>query len=529
MPISVQVGSSTYWLQPNGQWTQDQGGQKPLSGSALVAAQQAYAQQGGSGPGAGQGSGGQVTGAAGGGGAVPVPAPQAITMPGLSSSTRFGTYQSPSYVVGQSYAGPESSTYAAGGAVTPPAGTPAPSPGPTPPPTPTPSPAPSPSPRPGGGWGGQWSRGGLGRGGNDRGSGTVLSGGGNGRSGGLLGSGQGGGRTAAGASPDSGLIDLGSVGAGALGAAGLLPGWAGTAASLANLAGRAYNTAQVDSIRQQQGIPGLSVGQALSGLTGIGGDYGSLGGGTTIANPGQFTDRLNSLLADNRLYSGGGLPASSLAETNDGSDYNSFHLGPFALGTSTPALSYGLTQSLIDKVNAGTAIPYDTPTAYAPTGVAKVPSAPVGEPIMRSDGTIIGYVRPDGTATTPAAQAAMQATAQGIAALQKATGSMDGTRTGPATTAAMGGGYGGGSYSPGQAGGNTTGINGGGQADRAGFHRGGIVPGRPNGKVDDVPARLDQGEAVIQQPAAQALGRGLLSRLNDPKQARRIRGLLRAA
>ena len=214
----------------------------------------------------------------------------------------------------------------------------------------------------------------------------------------------------------SGLIDLGSVGAGLLGLAGHLPGIPGLVASGVNLAGRAYNTATVNGIREKQGLPSLSVAQALSGLTGIGGDYGSLDGGTTIANPSQFTDRFNELNAANKLMSTN-LPGSSLAETNNGDPYNSFHLGPFALGTDTPALSYQMAQRLIDRVNTGQAIPYDTPTEYSPTGVAKVPkpaappSGPVAEAlaapapaaVYRLDGTYIG------TTADPAAQAALAA------------------------------------------------------------------------------------------------------------------------
>lgn len=195
----------------------------------------------------------------------------------------------------------------------------------------------------------------------------------------------------------SGLLDLGTIGSAALGLAGHIPGPVGMGFTAANLLGRAYNTYQTDNIREQQGLPALSLAQWASGLSGVGGGYGSLDGGATIANPSQFTDRMNQLFSQNRLYSGGTLPGSSLAETNNGDPYNSFHLGPFALGTNTPALSYNTTQQLLNRINTGQAVPYDTPTTYAPTGVMNPP-----KPIMRADGTIIGYANPDGSSTSAA-------------------------------------------------------------------------------------------------------------------------------
>lgn len=261
----------------------------------------------------------------------------------------------------------------------------------------------------------------------------------------------------------SGLIDLGTAGSTALALAGFLPGWAGTAMGLANLAGRAYNTATVDGIRGDQGLPSLDFGQWVGSLAGLN-NYGGMGGNTTIANPSQFTDRMNGLLADNRLYSGGALPGSSLAETNNGDPYNSFRLFGIGLGTETPALSYGMTQQLLDRIRTGQAIPYDTPTTYAPTGVMNVPkpgglglAAPAGGvPITRADGTVIGYMNADGTATTAAAQASL------------GDPSAYGTR-GAATTAAMGGGWNGSQSAPGSRIGSGTGLTGGGQGERAGF------------------------------------------------------------
>ena len=208
--------------------------------------------------------------------------------------------------------------------------------------------------------------------------------------------------------PSSGLINLGPVGAAALGAAGFLPGWAGTGFSAANMLGQAYNTYQTGNIRQRQGLPALSSEQWLSGLSGIGGGYGSLGGNATIANPAQFTDRMNQLFSQNRLYSGGGLPGSSLAETLNGDPYNSFNIGPFALGASTPALSYGMMQQLLNRINTGQTIPYDTPTTYAPTGVMNPPkpASPYAgaTPVYQRDGmtqTLIGYQTPDGSTISP--------------------------------------------------------------------------------------------------------------------------------
>src|SRR5690348_14208552 len=115
-PIHIQVGSHGYWLQPNGTWTADQAGNKPLTGSALQAAQQAYAAQGGTG--AGTGGTGQtqpppavpISNAGIPGLPGPTPAPKPIVEPGYTGAdSRFGSYNLNPYVVGAGYAPPAAS------------------------------------------------------------------------------------------------------------------------------------------------------------------------------------------------------------------------------------------------------------------------------------------------------------------------------------------------------------------------------------------------------------------------------------
>ena len=528
----VTVNGADYWLQPDGTWTDNKAGTKPLTGAALTAAQQAYAAQGGTGTAAGgPAPGGGVTPAAGGPGAVSIPAPQAIMAPGISYSGRFGSYSDPGYQVGVSYAGPENPSAPVAGSPAPapqiPAPTPTPvatgtgspagAPGASPPPPQPPvgSPAPGGAPGATGGQGGGPARGGGiggafgGRGGNQGfGGGLLSSGGGNGGRG-LLSSGgtRGGSGLIDVGQTGGGLIDLGQVGAGALSLAGLLPGWAGTAAGLAGLAGRAYNTSQVDSIRQQQGLPNLSLGQWAGSLLG-GNNYGSMNGNTTIANPEQFQNRLDGLYGPAKSL--GYSPLNpSYAETLSGNPYNSFSIGPFNLGTSTPAWSLQNTNALLKGVK---------------------------------DPNYWGILDPNMEGSIPNAAGQAGGGGKTVASPSTATPrvstrdmSFDRGGNGYGGSTSNGGGGGdrqGNDRSPGGGGlGNTSGgMDSHGKNEGGGaFRRGGFVPGRPDGIPDNVPARVDQGEFVVKQSAAKAAGRGLLRSLNTPAGARRMRGLLRSA
>jgi hypothetical protein len=69
----------------------------------------------------------------------------------------------------------------------------------------------------------------------------------------------------------------------------------------------------------------------------------------------------------------------------------------------------------------------------------------------------------------------------------------------------------------------------GGFADKAkdavggiGMARGGMIPGAPNGAVDDVPINADQGEFVVRQEAARLLGPEALAAINNPTLAPKI-------
>jgi len=125
---------------------------------------------------------------------------------------------------------------------------------------------------------------------------------------------------------ENGLIDLGG-GAGLLsGAAMLAPGYAGIG-PLPRADGRSRLQRRRDQRRPPTArAPRPRCGQIAGGVTGANG-YGNLGGNTTVANPEQFTPRINSRIGE--LYDNNpnffGKPnlydPNSLAETSNGQDY----------------------------------------------------------------------------------------------------------------------------------------------------------------------------------------------------------------
>lgn len=481
-------------------------------------------------------------------GATPVPAPTPINVGGQANQiSRFGPGGLSAYNVGQSYAGQES-PYGAPTTMPPPGGspvpggllggTPAPSPAPAPAPSPSPAPAPAPSPVPpttptpapapspgpagapggagaGQGAGGQQGGGrGEGQGGNDRGGyggGGLLGGGNSGWGGGGRGGGGGGGQQApaSGGQAASGWnfgpnqgFDLGQVGAGLLGAASLAtPFPYGLPITAAQLGMRGYNTANANAVRSSLGVPSLDVGQTVGSMLGLN-DYGALGGNQLFANKDQFHNPIN----------GQGVGVSQ------GGYYDPGFIA--RLGGATEGTTYTPEEARMRQVMAA---------AQSGGGNA-------------AGGTAPGAVRNPGSsgASTTTGAAGVRGIGAGSLAPVNQKQAID-----------QGGSLGSGGIDPRGVGGNAAGggISGGGGIDASGrgyggydtgggqYHatmaRGGFIPGQPDHVMDNRPIMANEGEFVVRNAAAKALGPGLLGMLNDPKKAalfrKHARGLLAVA
>jgi hypothetical protein len=528
-PIPFSYGGHSYWLMPDGRWANSANGTGQVPQSAIAAILAGQGVQGSplpAGGGQGGGSGGSTGGTGGGIAGSSAPGGAQVTGIGINYQQptadpynfgdRFGPanlqpygYQiyAPPGTPGTPAAGGGTGTGSTGGSGTGSAG--------------------------GGSTGGGSTGGGSTGGSGGSGSGTGSSSGGRGGNagntgtgsdnpsggmhggndrggfGGLLGLGGGAGNGAGGGagSGGAGSGGAGSGGAGggifgpaspqdyismglpaqiALSLASQLPGVYGLPATVAGLAMHGYNTATSDSLNSGLGLGGLDVGQVLGGVLGLN-RYGSL--------------------SDPQIANRDAVSAKTGGQLNAG-------ISPG--GVYDPGM--------IARVFGDTLQTEYTPDEYARRQYALQHQSTMsqqGTPITRADGTVIGYMKPDGTSTTAAGQAAINnnsvsgGTALGIG----------GTPNSPATTAAMGGGWNGRSSNGGGIG-SGTGINGGGQADRAGFRRGGMIPGRPDAIPDNRTIRADEGEFVVRRAAARKLGPALLGLVNDPRKAPQVRAAL---
>lgn len=333
----------------------------------------------------GTGGTGTGTGTVGGGpGAVPIGSPVPVMMGGLSENGRFGSYSSSPYQIGVSYAGPQ--TPVPGGAVPTPGGNSPPAAGNSPSAAGN-SPTPATSPQPSGNTGNPaagnspsaTSGGGMLGGGNGSGNygGGMFGGGGNAAGGqGMLGGGRGfTGNNGASPAYDSlgSPVNIGQWGSNLLDAASYAPGWFGIGAGVLGAGLRGINTAYTDSQRGNLGVPGLDPGQWAGSLLGLNG-YGALNGNRTIANPDQGP--LGMAITTGGLYDKGLF----------GTGFNPLGLFSDYQGAVTPGEES-------TKMQYKTSLPSLMDTAK---------QVAARTPIMRADGTIIGYANPDGTSTSAA-------------------------------------------------------------------------------------------------------------------------------
>ena len=236
----------------------------------------------------------------------------------------------------------------------------------------------------------------------------------------------------------NGYINLGKIGSGLLSAASLAaPFPYSVPFTLAQLAGRGYNTAETESNREALGIPSLDFGQVVGSLLGWN-NYGSLAGNQTIAsrdqgvaNPfgggtspvtmgGIYHDAYGPLDMfgsgeDTLAY----LPSELTARREAAAGYNIGGAPGAGTALNSPGgasgtNSYGTGGAYANRSGAagGIAAPPQSPVAAA----LAAPAAPAS--VYRLDGTYLG------TTADPAAQAALAAGRATVAGGQAGAGGL---------------------------------------------------------------------------------------------------------